>query len=106
MIQAPIALGQVHFLAARIAVGIGPDLVVKPDCFDNECISVPPANRVPEPTGVGIFRKLSPVSPDGAPNVILLEEHQHPPRNLDDLKWVGKSEKAWRARGVTAQDRI
>src|SRR5580700_1224750 len=106
MIQAPVPLGQVHLFAARIAIGIGPDLVVKPDRVDYECVAVPLANRVSEPAGVGVFWEGSPVGPDRAPDVVLLKEHQHPAGNLDDLEWIGKSEKPRRACWVTAQNWI
>src|SRR5258707_8112602 len=90
----PVTLRKVHLFASRITIGIGPDLVVKTNRVDDECVSLPFANGVPQPGGVRIFGKRSPICPDGAPNVILLEEHQHPARNLNDLKWVGKSEKS------------
>src|SRR6266478_6656323 len=105
MIQPPIALGKVRLVTPRIPIGIDPLLVVEPNRFDNECVSFPLANRVPQPTGVGIFGKWPPVRPDGAPNVLLLEEHEHPARNLYDLKWVGVIEKLGRAVRIAAQGR-
>src|ERR1700704_3174064 len=103
MIQPAVAFGKVRLFAPRIPVGIDPLLVVEPNRFDNECVSFPLANRVPQPTGVGIFGKWPPVCPDGAPNVLLLEEHEHPARNLHDLKWVGMIQKLGRAVRIAAQ---
>src|SRR6267143_6798642 len=69
MVQSTVTLGKVHLFAARIPREIGPHFVVETNRFDNECVSLPPANRVPQPTGAGIFWKWPPVGPDSAPNV-------------------------------------
>jgi len=37
----PAVLREVHLLASRIAKGIGPDLIVKPDRDDHKYISLP-----------------------------------------------------------------
>src|SRR6266566_7220199 len=103
MLQSPVALGKVHLFAARIPREIGPHFVVKPNRFDNERVSRPPANRVPQPTGVGIFGKRPPVGPDGAPNVQLLEKHEHPARNLNDLHGIWKDQKLWRTARLAMQ---
>src|ERR1700733_1627766 len=106
MIQPPVTLRKAHLFASRIAIGIGPNPVVKPGRLHNKRISLPPANRVAKPTGVGVLWKRSPVRPNGAPDVVLLEKHQHPAGNLNDLKWIGKGEKPRGFFWITAQDRI
>src|SRR5467141_1795412 len=103
MVQSAVTLGKVHLFAARIPREIGPHVVVETNRFDNERVSLPPANRVPQPTGVWIFGKWPPVGPDGAPNVELLEEHEHPARNLNDLHGVGKDQKLWRTARLAMQ---
>src|SRR5882672_6872795 len=103
VIQSPVALGQVHLFAARIPREVGPHFVVETNRFDNERVSLPPANRVPQPTGVGIFGKRPPVGPDGPPNVQFLEEHEHPARNLNDLHGVGKDQKLRRTARLAMQ---
>src|SRR6202043_4170474 len=102
MVQPPVAFRQMHLFASRIAVWIGPNLVVKSDCVDNERISLPFADRLPQPGRVGILGKWPPIRPNGAPDVILLKQHKYPAWNLDNLKWIGKSEKPWRPSRVTA----
>src|ERR1700674_368849 len=103
VIQSPVALRQVHLFAARIPKAIHPHLVVKTNGVDNEGISLPLAHRVPQPSGIRILGKRSPVRPDRAPGVILLEEHKHSAGNLNDLKWIGKNKKSWRTIRLTAQ---
>src|ERR1700687_2786113 len=106
MIQPPVTLNKVHLFASWIAKGVGPDLIVKANRIDNERISLPLSNRVPQPTGSGILRKRSSVRPNSAPNVKLLVENQNPAGNLHDFVWVGKSDKHRRTCRLTAQNRI
>src|SRR5580704_14792845 len=102
MIQPPVTLRQVHLFASRIAIGIGPNPVVKPGRLHNKRISLPPADRVAKPTGDGDLGKRSTVCPNSAPDVVLLEKHQHPAGSLNDLKWIGKGEKPRGACWITA----
>src|ERR1700730_7707013 len=102
-VQSPVALGQMGLLAARISVGIGPILVVKANRIENESVALPFANRVAQITWVGIFGEWPPVGPDGAPDMLLLEKHEHPSGNLNDLKWIRMIEDFWRTIWITFQ---
>src|ERR1700688_3208875 len=86
----------------RITKLIEPGSVVKTGRVNDECASVPFANRVSEPSRVRILGKFSPVRPDFAPCVIPLEELQHPARNLNDLdRCGGIKQNAWDTQGIT-----
>src|ERR1700682_5869393 len=61
--------------------------VVKTDRIGDQCISLPPANRVPHPEGAQILVMRAPIRVDSAHKVIELEEHDHLARNLNDLHW-------------------
>src|SRR5258708_13792115 len=45
MVQSPVTLGNAHLFAARIPRQIAPHFVVQTNRFDNEPVSLPPANR-------------------------------------------------------------
>ena len=61
MIQPPVALGKMWLFAPGIPEGIVPLFVVKPNRFDNEFVSILPANGVPQPSWVGILGNQPPV---------------------------------------------
>src|ERR1700686_663885 len=69
MVQPPVTLRKVRLVASRIAKDVGPDFVVKPDRVDDECVSLPLADRMDPATGSGILGKRSPIRADSAPNV-------------------------------------
>src|ERR1700693_6650015 len=69
----------------RMAHEIEPGFVVKTDRVNNECISLPLANRVPHPRGSHILGMLTPICVDLAHKVIVLKEHDHPARDLNNL---------------------
>src|SRR5882762_5044679 len=85
-IDALVALDEVHLVAVRIAEMIDPGSVVIPIGLNDECISLPPANRVSVPTRIRILRKLPPIRPDGAPQIVILHVLQHPVRGLHEFK--------------------
>src|SRR6202158_4842605 len=69
--------------------------VVKTDRIGDQCISLPPANRVPHPEGAQILVMWAPIRVDSAHKVIELEEHDHLARNLSDLHWKVEKINPW-----------
>ena len=69
---------------------INPLLDAETDRFDDEHVAFPMANLVTDPARVGVLEKRPPIGPDGASNVLLLEEHQHPSRNLHNFSRIPK----------------
>src|SRR5467141_4036829 len=98
MVQSTVTLSKVHLFAARIPREIGPHFVVETNRFDNERVSLPPANRVPQPTGVWIFGKWPPFGPDGAPNVELRSARNATLRYLPRLQRPWVPSRAWQHR--------
>src|SRR3984893_1196102 len=94
MVHALVALNQVHLLAMRITIEIEPAFVVETDRVNYKCVSIPFANRIPQPGRFQILRVPSPVSPDLAPKVLALEEHEHSVRSLNDLMRLRKKQNA------------
>src|SRR6266403_154607 len=82
-----VALHEVHLVAVRIAEMIDPGSVVIALGLNDECVSLPLANRVSVPTRIRILRKLPPIRPDGAPQIMILHVLQHPGRSLHEFKW-------------------
>src|SRR5882762_2488850 len=85
-VDALVALHEVHLVAVRIAEMIDPGSVVIAFGLNDECVSFPPANRVSVPTRIRILRKLPPIRPDGAPQIVILHVLQHPVRGLHEFK--------------------
>src|SRR5467141_3065636 len=85
-VDALVALHEVHLVAVRIAEMIDPGSVIIPIGLNDECVSLPPANRVSVPTRIRILRKLPPIRPDGAPQIVILHVLQHPVRSLHEFK--------------------
>src|SRR5260370_866267 len=86
-VHALVALHEVHLIAVRITKMIEPGSIVITNGLNDECVSLPPANRVPVPTRIRIFRKWPPIGPDGAPQIVILHMLQHPVRGLNEFKW-------------------
>src|SRR5712671_3455061 len=85
-VHALVAFHEVHLVAVRITEMIDPGSVVIAFGLNDECVSLPPANRVSVPTRIRILRKLPPIRPDGAPQIMILHVLQHPVRSLNELK--------------------
>src|SRR6267143_1702337 len=81
-----VALHEAHLVAVRITEMIDPGSVVIAIGLNDECVSLPPANRVSVPTRIWLLRKLPPIRPDGAPQIVILHVLQHPVRSLNELK--------------------
>ena len=65
-IHASITFDRAHLIAMRLALCAEPRLVVEPDCFDDQRVSVPLADGISIPCRIGIVRKFAPVHPDFA----------------------------------------
>src|SRR5258707_6700584 len=85
MACAAYALHNVQLVGMRMAVIIEPCFVVKTDGVNDECISLPLANRVSHPCGIQILGMLTPIGVNLAHKVIVLIQHDHPARGLHDL---------------------
>src|SRR5467141_896953 len=81
-----VALHEAHLVAVRITEMIDPGSVVIAIGLNDECVSLPPANRVSVPTRIWLLRKLPPIRPDGAPQIVILHVLQHPVRGLHEFK--------------------
>src|ERR1700722_18968738 len=106
MIQPTVAFREAHLLAPRIPVGIHPGLIVHANRLDDKSVTVPLAHRVAQKIGVGIGGQRPPVRPDGAPKVVLLEKHEHPARNLNDLEWIRQNERFRDGLRLAVQGRV
>src|ERR1700730_5202637 len=95
-----------HSVTMRMTISIKPTPVVKTDRVHDKCISLPLTSRVPIPRRVGILRKRSAIHPDLAVFVKILVEHQHPARNLNDLKWSLTKRDARQSGGITVESWI
>src|SRR6266566_9842551 len=98
------ALRLVHGLAEWKTLPGEKLLAVVTARIDNECASLPFANRVAHVIWFQIVGKISSVRPNFAPIVIILEVLQKPVAGLNILKWSGCKEIARRAVRITIQD--
>src|SRR5579864_923218 len=90
-----------------MAIIVEPGLVVKPHCIHDECISLPPANRVSHPRGIQILGMWAAIGIDIAYEMVILEEHQYTARDIRNLHRLASYEKdPWNPRWKTLHDRI
>src|SRR5882672_5993312 len=82
---AAYALHNVQLFSVRMAVIIEPSFIVKTDGVNDECISLPLANRVSHPCRIQILGMLTPIGVNLAHKVIVLIEHDHLAGGLHDL---------------------
>src|SRR5437879_12854044 len=95
-----------QILRMRMTFLINPGSVIETDRVDDQGISFPFTDRVAHISGIQILGMSPPVGVDLAHDVVALEEHDHPARNLDDLLWVGNEHDAGYAGRKTTNGRV
>src|ERR1700682_1447576 len=107
MVDALIALRDVHIFGVRITCRAEPGLVIEAGGFNHKCVvSLPMADCMSVPRWIHIFGQGSPVGPDGAPFVFALEELQHTARSINKLSWRGHEHDARETDGIALQNRV
>src|SRR5262245_29439168 len=74
-----------HATAERMPILIEPGSIIETTRLHDQCVAFPMSNGISIPFGIRVFRKLSPVHPDRAPQVVPFEELKDPVRSLDKL---------------------
>src|SRR6266566_951361 len=105
-IDAAVTLDGAHLLTVWLALRAQPGLIIEPGGFHNQRISFPPADGIPIPSRVGIFRKLAAIHPDLPDRVLSFKEHQDPSGNMDNLERPDDEKNPRDTYGRTFQDRI
>src|SRR3981081_4084409 len=90
----------------RMAYAVKPRLVIKTGCLDDQIVSIPSANRIPQPGGVEILGKCSSIHPDFANRVKLFEVHQNSAGNLNHLKRMNTPVESRDADWIAMQNRV
>src|SRR5437870_7071475 len=106
VIDAAVTLDGAHLLTVWLALRAQPGLIIEPGGFHNQRISFPPADGIPIPSRVGIFRKLAAIHPDLPDRVLSFKEHQDPSGNMDNLERPDDEKNPRDTYGRTFQDRI
>src|SRR5579859_1384735 len=86
-IDAAPAFLEAHLVAMWISEVVEPGSVVVTGGVDDKSVSLPFTNGVSVPGWVGIFRQRSAISPDRAPDVMVLHVLQNSVGRHDKLKW-------------------
>src|SRR5258706_14715281 len=107
MVYAPHAFHNVQFLAVWMAVVIEPGFIVESDGVNDERISLPLSDRIAHPCGRQILGMLPAVREDLADEVMVLKQHDHLARALQDFHWLASYQiNAWHAGRKTVDDRV
>ncbi len=81
---------------------VQPAAFFETDAVDNESVPVPLSEGVTVPSRLGVLGKGSPVSPDRAPLVSSLKEHEDPAGDLNEFQWSAVEKDSRRSEGVTS----
>src|SRR5207245_4599200 len=76
-VTAPEAFSNPKGLRLRMPANVEPPAVVEACGLDHQCVLFPVPNRVPQPGGIGILRKLPAIGEDGSMRTVgrLIEDH-------------------------------
>src|SRR5579872_6680988 len=76
-----------------VPIVVEPGNVIEPDGIYDKCVTFPFAHGVAIPGELWrVFRKLTSISPNFSPIMVLLEDLQHPVGKHEDLEWMWRTE--------------
>ena len=84
-VATPESFGNAKRFGLRMSGAVEPALVVETRGGDDECVSLPSPDRVPQPGRIGILRKIATIGEHGSMRTVgrLIQDH-HQRRRLDD----------------------
>src|SRR4029078_3308535 len=94
-------LRQVQCIAVRMADGVETREAIESARFDDQCVSIPPCDRGPEPGRLDLLRPLCPNLHDVMPGVDLAQEGDGA-LVLHDLKWIRRVHRSLKSERETA----
>src|SRR5438876_9560556 len=100
------ALLKMHVIAVYVSILVQPGSAVKAAAVDHEGIAFPLADRVTQPSLVGILREGAAVHPDFSDVSLSLKKHNQPAGRIKELNGVGIKEEARKAIWIAFHDGV